>query len=215
MSESTNTPVAENPIEQHLTPDASNTPEKKELRWTGGCYSRKAFRFRYICVFALTVLCAIGAWKLPIALGSSASSKVALTWGIWLIVPILLWIWVLTVAWYRSLTLKYILEEDRLICKKGLFKQTTDTILVPQMNDIQMIQTLWDRLVNGGVGTILMHTNDTTDPIIRLAGLEKPNDAFDAIDSLRKEYVRKRGIKSFGGAMLDDNGAIVVDDPGM
>lgn len=203
MSESTPTPPAQDhPLEQHLqTEPKAPVSEHPELKWTGGCYSRKAFRFRYICVFILTILCVVGAVKWH-------GANPGLGWALWLAAPVILWIWVLTVAWYLSLTIKYVLEPDRLICKKGLLNQTTDTILVPQMNDIQMKQTLWDKLINGGVGTIVMHTTDTTDPVLTLGGIDKPQDAFDALDTLRKEYVRKRGIKSFGTMTLDEDGGI-------
>lgn len=191
-------------LEQHIQNDAASEAKPaavtKELKWSGGHYSPKAFRFRFICLTLLTLAAVYFGWKI------SSHYHTALIWGLFLGIPAILWCWILIVVWYKSVTIKYILEEDRLICKNGLFRQTTNTILVPQMNDIQLVQTLWDRLVNGGVGTIIMHTTDVTDPVLTLDGLERPQDAFDSLDLLRKEYVRKRGIKSFGTTLIEEDG---------
>lgn len=193
----------ENLIEQHVRANghsAAASADKPELKWTGCRYSRKAFRFRYFCLLLLTLLCLAGAIVIGPKWGFVAR------FGLWLALPAFLWVWLLFIAWYRHLTIQYILEEDRLICKKGLLQQTTDTILVAQINDVQMKRMLWDQVFNGGVGVIVMHTTDTTDPVLYLRGVDKPQDAFDAIDYLRKEYVRKRGIKSFGTTMIEESG---------
>lgn len=202
MSDNTNERPEDHPMEQRIADEKQTAPAAKpELQWTGGRYSPKAFRFRRIMLFLFTLLCVAGAFC---AIRHGLPKCVA--WSICLGVPAILWIWLESVVWYRSYTIRYHLEEDKLVTENGFLNHVKDSTLIAQINDIKISQTLWDKLVNGGVGTVTLFTTDVTDPELKLRGLEEPHKAFETIDYLRKEYVRKRGIKSFGTTLLEDGG---------
>lgn len=183
--------------------------EKKEAKtfdykWHGGNYSGKSFRLEFLLLLFVTILCAIP----PYYFGRNK----CWLWGICLFPPFCFWVYLWVVYLYRTLTIQYILEKDRLISKKGLFWKTTDTTFIPQINDIKMKQTLWDQWLNGNVGTIVLYTSDTTDAIQELKCLENPQEVYESIDTLRKEFIRRRGIKNLGGGFIgDDEGSVLSD----
>ena len=183
-----------------------NIPEAKisepiaEPRWTGCRYSIKTCRFEILCILTLMAVILVGVWFLTGKLEEGFFRT--LIWYVAILIPVALCIWRLAVAVYRHLTLSYTLDHERLLVKRGFFKQTTDSLLVPQIDDIKKCQTLVDRLFNGGIGTIFVYAHDKTDDAIVLKGVDKPNEAFEALDLLRRDYARRRGIKSFSS--LDD-----------
>ena len=181
-----------------------NTPsDTGDLKWTGGSFSPKAFRFRMICLALLTAVFLFVGFHF-VGVHCNALGQY-LAWGGCIGVPVLLWVWLLAVLFYYRLTMKYQLDHERLLVRRGLFYQTTDTILIAQINDIKLVQTLWDKWVNGGVGTLMIYSSDSSDPQVFLRGIDRPKDAFDSLDHLRKDYVRRRGIKSFGVYGTDNN----------
>ena len=188
---------------QVSVPDAKPAEVSAAPKWTGCRYAVKAFRFRALCLFLLSAGVLAG--------GLFAANRVpenyrAWVWGASILLVAVSWIWLLAVLLYRHWTISYRLDHERLLVRRGLFLQTTDSILIAQINDIKKVQTLADRLFNGGVGTVVIYSSDSTDNVLRLSAVDKPSEAFEAIDSLRKDYVRRRGIKSFstGDAGLDD-----------
>ena len=206
MSDSQNEKPEENPVDQHLTEEkqaaaatSAAAPGATPLKWSGGRYSPKAFRFRRILLFLLTLACVAGGFYLT----RSASGKcpACVVWSFCLGIPAILWIWLEAVVFYRSYTIRYNLEQDKLVTESGLLNHVQHSTLIAQINDIKFSQTLWDKLVNGGIGTVTLYTSDITDPELKLLALEKPQDAFETL-----EYVRKRGIKSFGTTIIDDAG---------
>ncbi|MDO4585742.1 MAG: PH domain-containing protein [Planctomycetia bacterium] len=194
-------------IIDEATQDVQN--EKKEAKpldykWHGGNYSGKSFRLWFLFLLFVTILFAIP----PYYLGRNK----CWVWGIFLFIPFVAWVYSWVVYLYRTLTIQYVLEKDRLISKKGLFWKTTDTTFIPQINDIKLKQTLWDQWLNGNVGTIVLYTSDTTDSIQELKCLENPQEVYESIDALRNEFIRRRGIKNLGGGFIgDDEGTILSD----
>lgn len=169
--------------------------EESSLIWTGCRYDRRAFRFQLILLAILT-LAVMGAGLYWPGIHCHQSWK-TLIWIIAGAVFAFVWIWQIVKILYVCLTVEYKLDSERLLVRRGLIRQTTDTVLIAQINDIKMTQTIWDRLINGGVGTLIVYSSDTTDPTFHLAGIDKPSAAFESIDRFRKDYVRRRGIKPF------------------
>ena len=184
-------------------PDAKPAEPAPMPEWTGCRYAVKAFRFRAVCLFLLSIAVLAGGFLL--ANRMQGNWRAGVWWASMLLVAAA-WIWFLAVILYRHWTISYRLDHERLLIKRGLFLQTTDSVLIAQINDIKKIQTLADRLFNGGVGTVVIYSSDSTDNVLSLKAVDKPSAAFEAIDYLRKDYVRRRGIKSFsaGDSGLDD-----------
>ena len=181
-------------VNDRAAPDPKPSDTVPELTWTGCRYSMKAFRFKAICLFALTIV-------LPIAAACLARSPSHEKHRLWIYgaaaaVLLVLWALLLVKMLYRHYTISYKLDRDHLLLTRGFLRQKTDTVLVPQIDDISLVQTLVDRLVNR-VGTIEIYANDRSGGHIFLEAVDDPRKAFESIDLLRKEYIRRRGIKPF------------------
>jgi hypothetical protein len=67
------------------------------------------------------------------------------------------------------------------------------------INDVRLVQTLFDRIFNGGVGKLVIFCKqDNTDSELLLTGIDKPGEIFEKIDSLRTALRTKRSILPSG-----------------
>jgi hypothetical protein len=65
------------------------------------------------------------------------------------------------------------------------------------IEDVQLIQTLFDRLLNGGVGQLLIFSSsDKTHSRLMITGIENPQLIFEKVDTARAEVRAKRAIIS-------------------
>ena len=192
-------------------PDAKAAEHAVTPAWTGCRYSMKAYRFKAICLFLVSLAILAGAVYACRVYGGVFCHK-AVFWGA-AVTVLALWTALLAKMLYRHYTISYKLDREHLLLTHGFFRQTTDTVLIAQIDDIVKIQTLADRLFNGGVGTIEIYANDRSDSHIFLEGVDQPHKAFESLDLLRKDYVRRRGIKSFSSVDrgIDDGGGSAFD----
>ncbi|GEM_PF-2825719 len=114
-------------------------------------------------------------------------------WGILLAVPLLFWIWAACVGIYRS-TIHYRLTPHRLYKSEGIFIREEDALELWVVRDIAKRQSLLERFLCGGVGTIRIHSPDPTDPVLDLRGLKDFKRAFELIDAARQKARATRGI---------------------
>jgi hypothetical protein len=113
-----------------------------------------------------------------------------------LIVIAALWIWFGCVRMYRVWTIKYQLTAHQFYHEQGIFKRVRDVIEVIDIDDLKLERTLWDRMVNGGVGTVTIRSTDQSSPELRLLGLENPDVVFKSLDEARRKERVARGLKS-------------------
>lgn len=167
-----------------------------EMKWT---YSGKALRGRKIlCLLITLVLLAIAIaanilWndsRLPVWLGFA-------------ILAVALWVQFCCVYFYRTRTIRFELTELRLYSYQGFLTKVQNTLELAFIEDLQVKQTLWDRIINGGVGTILifsrtdktnLQTNETGYNVLVIPGVEHPKAKFEEIDNRRSELRRTRAI---------------------
>lgn len=161
--------------------------------WTEGGYSAKALNARFINTVAGTVLLLIlsfwlmfkeNPWSTAFALYPS------------LIVIAALWIWFACVRIYRVWTIKYQLTAHQFYHEEGIFKRVRDVIEVIDIDDLKLERTLFDRMVNGGVGTVTIKSTDQSSPQLRLVGLDNPDVVFKSLDDARRKERAARGLKS-------------------
>lgn len=188
-------------------------PDKVQWSWKGGSFSVKAFRTKKLMAILLFAVCLICACRYYLPCGKESVWH----WFFWLIFPVGLYLWYTIQALILSKTIRYSLCDDNLICKKGLLRQKTENLLIPQMSDVRMRQSLWDRLINGGVGTIIIYvagdlSKSTEGKQISghhastfvMSGLENPREVFDSLEKIRAAYASKRGLVGFDGGAVDD-----------
>lgn len=95
---------------------------------------------------------------------------------------------------------RYKISNYRIDYEQGLFSKRIDTIELWHVDDVQLRQSVVDRLL--GVGTINIHSNDSTNPILPLRSLPEPRKLYDAIKQRVIAVKRQRGvIKMDGGAI--------------
>ncbi len=172
------------------TATASTTPTSTEWHYSG-----KALRGRNL----LSCLCTL----LLIVTGVCVTYYewmpnylTILWWGIGLIVAGI-WVHFLCVYWYRTCTITYRLTEHRFEIVQGIFTRSTDPIELLYISDLKLEIRLWDRIINGGVGTITLYsTTDKTDSVLKIGGLENPQAVYDLIDSTRAKVRAQRGFIS-------------------
>ena len=154
-------------------------------------YSGKAFRSRCIFNWVLTVaLICLGFYLMS----KGVIDDKRILWGIILAVLAIDWLWFVCNYFYKTNFILYRLSEAHLYAEHGLFQRTINTMELIGINDLRMRQSLWDRFINGGVGTVeVFSVSDKTDEVQRMTGMENPQEVLEKIDSARRR-LRGRGI---------------------
>lgn len=158
-------------------------------------YSGKALRGFCLLTWLWTiVLLAIGGlwtWQ-----GWTPNSQ-SVVWGVLIVLGLLAWAYFFCVYWYRTQTISYRLTDHRFEYIQGIFTRSTDPMELLYIDDVKLEIRLWDRIVNGGVGTIILFSKvDKTDSELRVEGLENPEDVYHVIDTARAKARAKRGFIS-------------------
>ncbi len=85
---------------------------------------------------------------------------------------------------------KYTIKDDLLTIDKGLLKTTENDCYMYKVQDVQHSATLLEKLA--GLGTVICHTGDTTDPILVLEHIKHSKDVKDFILEKSEEARLKR-----------------------
>lgn len=111
-----------------------------------------------------------------------------------LVVVAVMWLYHAVVYCYRTMTIRYSINDFNLYYEHGLLNRTTDTMEIINIEDMQVTQTLWDRFINGGVGTVKLYnkTDRTHSGEFKMIGLEDPRGVLETIDRVRQERRGKR-----------------------
>ncbi len=111
---------------------------------------------------------------------------------------LVLWIFVLGRLIAARLGVHYKLTNQMFYHQRGVLTRVTDRIELIEIHDVTYEQGLFDRMVN--VGRIKIASNDRTDPIFYLQGVEDVSSVAQMIDKARRgEQVRRgRRIESLG-----------------
>ncbi len=156
-----------------------NTPPEEDL-WTGS-YSPKAMAGATIAAGVFTVLGMIAA-----TFGGPAG------WAALVVAAIVVWCGLAIVYFYRRLTVHYRLSTYRFFHDKGLLSRTGNRVEVIDIDDVTVEQGPIERIF--GVGTISIQSSDTTDPELRLPGIENVCEVADLIDGTRRAERQRRGM---------------------
>jgi uncharacterized membrane protein YdbT with pleckstrin-like domain len=162
-------------------------------------YSGKALRAQAI-LFALVSLALVGGGLYATIAKLIPDSNYLLFWIAVFVCVLCIWGYHYTVFFYRTYTIRYKLTERYLYADRGLFTQIRDTTELIHIDDVQLIQTLFDRIFNGGVGRLVIFcAADKTDTKMTLRGIDKPREIFESINSARTALRAKRSILNVGG----------------
>lgn len=190
-SEPTTQPTASERLMNVARSGAEKTTETDAgTEWTEGGYSPKALNARFMNTIAVSVLI------LALTIWAHWTRDWAWLWYPALIVVAALWIWFACVRIYRVWTIKYQLTAHQFYHEEGIFRRVRDVIEVIDIDDLKLERTLFDRMVNGGVGTVTIKSTDQSSPELKLAGLDNPDVVFRSLDDARRKERAARGLKS-------------------
>jgi membrane protein YdbS with pleckstrin-like domain len=108
-----------------------------------------------------------------------------------IVIPVL-WAVLLLNLLIKRLGIEYRLTTQRFLHKRGLLRRVSDQILLVDVDDVTYEQGLLERFLN--IGTITIHSNDASDPKLRMVPIDDVQRIADLIDHTRREERRKRAI---------------------
>ncbi|MDR3199105.1 MAG: PH domain-containing protein [Planctomycetaceae bacterium] len=179
-------------IENSVSAASNEKTEKEELQWA---YSGKAMRAQCCLYWIITFLLFGGGFYLTFK--ELLDSAYLWVWIGIVVLATILWFQFLVTYFYRTWTLRYKLTNHRLYTYKGFFTKTSDSLELVYIEDVQLIQTFWDRLLNGGVGRLIIFSSaDKTHSKLLITGIENPQSIFEKVDTARANVRAKRAIIS-------------------
>jgi uncharacterized membrane protein YdbT with pleckstrin-like domain len=157
-------------------------------------YSGKALRGRCLLTWLATILLAIVGFVLTFnAVITGVVLKI--TWAVIVLVIILVWLHFFCTYWYRTKTILYRLTENRLEKIEGIFTRQTDPMELLYITDIRLEVRLIDRIINGGVGQmIVFSSSDKTDSTMLITAIENSHEVYEKLDTARCKVRSKRGF---------------------
>ncbi|MDR1963728.1 MAG: PH domain-containing protein [Planctomycetaceae bacterium] len=190
MSQNNISPTVD--VENSVTNEKNDKPEKEEVQWG---YSGKAMRAQCFLYWVVTFLLFGGGVYLTI----TGLLDAAYFWA-WIGIVVfaaVLWIQFFATYCYRTWSLRYKLTNHRLYTYQGLFTKTSDSMELVYIEDVQLVQTFFDRVFNGGVGRLVIFSSaDKTHRQLVIAGIENPQSIFEKVDIARADVRAKRAIIS-------------------
>ncbi len=170
---------------------AANQETDYQVIWQGK-YSLSDMNMIWFYTILITVaFVALGVWMR--SKGWTLGLEPAGFWGVLLAIPILVWLVQFCRAIHR-MTIRYRLTPHRLFVREGIVIRHEEAMELVGVEDIATRQTLIERFLCGGVGRVLLHSKDKTDPEMILRGLRDYEQAFHAIDQARRKERERRGI---------------------
>jgi len=182
--------AAEQVVEGRM--ESNEDPENRvEGPWP---YSAKAMRGALLVTGLVTLLLVAVGVLIEVKLWAGGPHLVL--WAPILVVAAGLWLYQLAICAYRCLTISYSLTPHRLFHQEGLLVRRKHVIEVLDIDDIDHSQSLWERFVCGGMGTITIHSSDPGTPVLVIRGLANHEEVFQKIDDARRKQRQKRGLKA-------------------
>lgn len=154
--------------------------DPEESLWEGG-YSPKAMIGSWIGLIILSIVLLVAAGFIE-----------QFTFGIALIVIVVLWVLVGLNYAAKRLGVHYELTSQRFIHKTGILTRRSDRIEVIDISDVSYEQGPIQRMFN--VGSILIISTDKSDPRLELVGINNVSEVAGLIDDVRRGERRRRSI---------------------
>jgi len=178
------------------TQNEATSPGELNVEWS---YSGKALRAQAL-LFVLLSLILVGGGVYATFFTDWLKYSYLWAWGGIAGVLVLLWGYHYGVYFYRTYTIRYLLNERHLCSYRGLFTRVRDTQELVHIDDVRLVITLFDRLLNGGVGKLVIFSaTDRTGEKMVLTGIDNPKVIFEHINTARTTLRAKRSILP-GGA---------------
>ncbi len=156
--------------------------ESDRVLWQGS-YSAKDMVSSWLLAGLLTVV-------LPLLL--SFTEHDPRLWWILAGVLMLVWLGPLAVLAWRKLSVSFLLTTTRLVHQRGVLTRYTQRLELIDIDDVSYRQGLIERIL--GVGTIVIHSSDCTDPVLTMRGIDQVPTVASTIDDARRAERSRRGL---------------------
>jgi membrane protein YdbS with pleckstrin-like domain len=134
-----------------------------------------------------------GWWLLALALIAAAIGALVMAWSWWIVpICIVLAMTVIVIPIMLAKSTRYRITNYRIDLERGILSKSIDTLELWHVDDINLRQSLIERML--GVGTITIHSNDDTTPHLRLHSLPDPRPLFDSLKQRIISVKRQRGV---------------------
>jgi len=95
--------------------------------------------------------------------------------------------------WYRRLNDRYRLTSYRLLQETGIISRTVNRVELIDIEDIQLVRSLIDRMV--GIGSIVLLTHDVSHPKMRISAIDDVEKRFDELEQAMRLEKRRREFR--------------------
>src|SRR5205814_2198494 len=100
---------------------------------------------------------------------------------------------------YKQMAMRYRLTTHRLLVQRGALNRVEDHILLVDIDDISVAQSVFQRMFNLGTITLLTSDQTTKDRtggkgVLVLDGIENARGVGDLIDETRRAERTRRGV---------------------
>ncbi len=162
--------------------EGSSRDVPEEELWNGA-YSPKAMLGWHLLVCLLIVVGSVAVYYA----GGGTTSFLAVALG-----GILVLVYLALYSQYKRASVHYRLTTHRLVLQRGILSRIDDRILLVDIDDITVQQSLINRMLQ--LGTITLNTKDETSPVLVMPGIETPHQVGDLIDEARRTERTRRGV---------------------
>lgn len=153
---------------------------EREL-WRGGYAWRAAYRTYLLAGLLILGLLVLGTVQ-PNAISAAWLAVMAAVIGLVAFVRVLL----------KVVDVTYVLTDQRLIHRRGLFYWRTERMELIDMDDIHFEQGIVDHALD--LGRIVIHASDRTNPQLVLDGIARGAWVCETIENARRAERRRRGL---------------------
>ncbi len=165
--------------------------DHKEGEIWSGTYSGKSMVGAWVLAGFLTILAAVG----TVLLKSNVTAVKNDNYYTWLVVALLIvLIWGVPVCKlaYKKLSLSYTLTNKKVIHREGFLRRTEDEVILKDVTDISIIQTLFERML--GAGSIQIDSTDVSHPKLLIEGVADVKEVkmkFDEVYHMVRQHVKR------------------------
>jgi uncharacterized membrane protein YdbT with pleckstrin-like domain len=112
--------------------------------------------------------------------------------GGWLLLPLIIGAFLLLSVWARTRSARWKLTSRRIEIETGLLSKRIDTLELWRVRDVELRQTVLDRLV--GTCTLLITAHDGGSPVLELRGLPEDRTIYDRLMAAVMQARQQRGV---------------------
>jgi membrane protein YdbS with pleckstrin-like domain len=126
------------------------------------------------------------------------------TWKAWavswiaglVLLPVLVGLFFLVPIWVRTRSKRWKLTSRRIEVETGFLSKRIDTLELWRVRDVELRQTLFDRMA--GVACILVTAHDNAQPVLEVRGVPGDRAVYDRLMGAVMQARQQRGVLNVG-----------------